>query len=55
MKKNPLHKYEKETGFKPIIGTMACESKQRKSHWLHDGCNAFDKKNPSSQPIYSSL
>lgn len=51
MKKNPLHKYEKETGFKPIIGTMACESKQRKSHWLHDGCNAFDKKNPSSQPM----
>ena len=35
----------------PLVATMTCESKQRKTEWLHNGCNAFDKKNPSSQPM----
>ena len=30
MKKNPAKKYEKETGRKPILATMACESQLRK-------------------------
>lgn len=51
MKKNPAKKYEKETGFKPIIGTMACESQARKTAWKIHGCNAFDTKRPSSQPM----
>ena len=51
MKKNPLKKYEKETGYKPIMGTMACESKLRKNSWLKNGCNAFDSKRPISQPL----
>ena len=51
MKKRPAHKFTKESGLIPIIGTMACESKQRRTEWLHNGCNAFDKKNPSSQPM----
>lgn len=51
MKKNPAKKYERETGFKPIIGTMACESQARKTAWKIHGCNAFDVKRPSSQPM----
>lgn len=51
MKKRPAHKFTKQSGLMPIIGTMACESRQRKTEWLHNGCNAFDKKNPSSQPM----
>lgn len=51
MKKNPVKKYEKETGRYPIIGTMACESSQRESNWKMYGCNAFEKKRPTSQPL----
>ena len=35
----------------PIIGTMACESARRQSAYLQTGCNAFHKKEPSSQPL----
>lgn len=51
MKKNPAKKYGKETGRKPIIGTMASESRLRYQKWLQHGCNAFEKGNPSSQPL----
>lgn len=51
MKKRPAHRFAKKSGLVPIIGTMACESKQRRTEWLHNGCNAFDKKSPSSQPM----
>lgn len=51
MKKRPAHRFTKKSGLMPIIGTMACESRQRKTEWLHNGCNAFEKKNPSSQPM----
>lgn len=51
MKKKPAKNYERQTGNKAIIGTMACESQARKIAWLHNGCNAFDSKNPKSQPI----
>ncbi len=51
MKKKPLKKYEKQSGNKPIIGTMACESQARKTAWKIHGCNAFDSKNPKSMPL----
>ena len=51
MKKNPAKKYTKKTGRKPIIGTMASESRLRYRKWLQNGCNAFEKDNPSSQPL----
>lgn len=51
MKKNPVKKYEKETGRKPIIGQMASESKMRAQEWLKYGCNAFDVKRPVSNPM----
>lgn len=51
MKKKPAHKYEKETGRKPIIGTLATESRLRFQKWLQNGCNAFENNRPSSQPL----
>lgn len=51
MKEIPVQKYEKETGRKPIIATMACESARRKETYLRKGCNSFDGKRPSSRPI----
>jgi 3'-phosphoadenosine 5'-phosphosulfate sulfotransferase (PAPS reductase)/FAD synthetase len=51
MKIKPLDKYQRETGYLPIIGTMAAESNRRKQSWLRVGCNAFDTKRPSSQPL----
>ena len=51
MKKKPAKKYEKETGRKPIVATMACESQNRRTAWLRHGCNAFESKRPISQPI----
>lgn len=52
MKKKPAKKYEKETGRKPFIGTMASESALRKQRWIKYGCNASgDKKRPSSNPL----
>ena len=51
MKKRPAHKYDKETGRKPIIATMADESRLRKMNWLHRGCNVFEGTHQSSQPM----
>lgn len=51
MKKKPAKKYEKETGKKPIIATMAEESTLRAQAWLKNGCNAFDGKRHISQPM----
>ena len=51
MKKNPAKIFEKQTGRKPVVGTMACESNMRKNVWKKNGCNAFDSKRPISQPL----
>lgn len=51
MKKRPIHTYEKETGRKPIIGTLATESMNRYSNWIRYGCNAFDSNKPRSAPL----
>lgn len=51
MKKKPAKKYEKETGRKPIVGTMASESRLRYQKWLQHGCNAFLDNSPTSQPM----
>ena len=51
MKKDTAHKYANQTGRKPIIATMACESQMRKTAWLKNGCNAFNATNPTSQPM----
>ena len=51
MKKKPAHLFDKQSGKHPIIATMTNESKQRELSWYKQGCNAFDKNNPSSQPM----
>lgn len=51
LKKNPVKKYEKETGAKPIIGTLASESKLRRQAWIRNGCNSFSGNRPKSQPL----
>lgn len=51
MKKDPAHKYAKQTGRKPITGQMASESRLRTQQWLKNGCNGFDMKEPISNPM----
>lgn len=51
MKKKPVKEYTKTTGRKPIIGTLADESRFRLKNWLKYGCNAFEKKDTSSHPL----
>ena len=51
MKKRPAKKYEKQSGNKPIVGTMASESQNRRTSWLRHGCNSFDSIRPISQPM----
>lgn len=51
MKKEPVKKYEHETGRVPIIGTLANESIQRKRDYYKNGCNSFDLKRPKSTPL----
>ena len=51
MKKAPAKNYEKETGRMTIVGTLAEESSLRMTHYLKEGCNAFDSKRPKSTPL----
>jgi len=51
MKKKPAKKYEKETGRKPFVGTLAADSKQRQKLYIQTGCNAYDLKHPKSAPL----
>ena len=51
MKKEPAHRYAKETGRKPITATMASESRLRTQKWLQNGCNGFEMKSPISNPM----
>jgi 3'-phosphoadenosine 5'-phosphosulfate sulfotransferase (PAPS reductase)/FAD synthetase len=51
MKKTPMKKYAKETGRHPITGQMASESRLRTQKWLNYGCNAYDLKEPISDPM----
>lgn len=51
MKKSPVKSYEHKTGRKPIVATMATESRNRTVEWLRTGCNSFDSKRPISKPM----
>lgn len=51
MKKSPLGIYQRQSKNQPILATMAEESRMRKQAWLRHGCNAFDSKKKSSQPM----
>ena len=51
MKKLPTQRYTRESKRYPILATMAAESHLRKQAWLRHGCNAFDSKKKTSQPM----
>ena len=51
MKKSPIGIYQRATHNKPYLGTMAEESVMRRQAWIKTGCNAFEGKKPSSQPL----
>lgn len=48
LKKKPVKKYEKQTGLKPMIATMADESRLRGQR---EKCNMFEAKRPTSAPL----
>lgn len=50
MKKEPVKKYEKETGRGAIVGTMAADSGLRETSYLQHGCNSFEGR-PMSTPM----
>ena len=51
MKKDPVHRYSRETGRMPITAQMADESNLRTQKWLQNGCNAFNVTHPISNPM----
>ena len=51
MKKNPAKSYEKKNNVVPIIATLAEESLLRTTHYLKNGCNAFNSTRPRSTPL----
>lgn len=51
MKESPLKKYERRTGRRAIVGTLACESVRREQAWMSTGCNAFNSERPMSKPM----
>jgi len=51
LKKEPLHRFEKESGLFPIIGTQANEGGYRKSSWVKEGCNIINKGTNMSRPL----
>lgn len=51
MKKGPAKAYGKTTGRHPIMAMMTAESRNRESAWIRQGCNAFNSKRPTSNPM----
>lgn len=51
MKKSPSHSYAKKTGKTQMTAQMASESRLRTQKWLQNGCNGFDLKLPTSNPM----
>lgn len=50
-KKSPIKAYQRKNGLVPFLGTLAVESRIRKQAWIRHGCNAFESKSPTSQPL----
>lgn len=51
LKKEPIKSYEKISGKKPIIGTMAAESKMREASYMVSGCNIFTEGSEKCSPF----
>lgn len=51
LKKEPFHRFEKESGRRPILGVMASESQMRAGRYVRNGgCNVFGER-PTSNPL----
>ena len=50
MKKSPSRTYERKSGLKPFIGTMAVDSHLRKQQYFRNSCNTFEGK-VNSRPL----
>ena len=51
IKKGPMQIYQRKEKRYPYIGTLTEESKLREQAWVRHGCNAFDSKKKTSQPM----
>lgn len=51
MKKSPFAIYGRKEKRKPFIGTLASESRMRAQAWVRHGCNSFNAKKQTSQPM----
>lgn len=51
LKKAPVKRFEKSTGLRPIIGTMAEESNERKMRYIKEGCNVFVEGKEVCRPL----
>lgn len=51
MKKEPFHRYARESGRKPMVAIMAMDSSQRERKYLQYGCMLFDSKHPICKPM----
>ena len=51
LKKKPFLAYQRVHKVVPFFGTIAEESRNRAQAWIRHGCNAFDSKKPTSQPL----
>lgn len=51
MKKGPMLIYQRKHKAYPFIGTLAEESQLREQAWIKNGCNAFEARRKTSQPM----
>ena len=51
LKKSPIFKYEGKNKVVPILAMRAEESQKRVLMYFEHGCNSYDKKRPSSNPL----
>lgn len=51
IKKIPFLAYQRVHKVVPFLGTLTEESRMRTQAWIRHGCNAFDSKKPTSQPL----
>lgn len=51
MKKGPMSIYQRKEKRYPYIGTLTEESKLREQAWIKHGCNAWEGKKKTSQPM----
>ena len=46
-----MHRYFKESGNYPYVGTQIEESRYRHNSWIERGCNIYDGANSMSKPL----